>query len=66
MEARLVSLQALFKSARTTPDGGWNVSFDTHEGMATSVTEIAKLKDQALYIVVMTEDEFHAQGGSIG
>ncbi len=54
----MISIQALFKSARTTPDGGWNFSFDTHEGMAAEVTEIAKLKDQSLFVVVMTQEEY--------
>lgn len=56
----MIAIQAVFKSARSLVDGGWVISFDTHEGMVDQVTQVAKRKEESLYLVVMTESEFEA------
>lgn len=56
----MVAVQAIFTKASTTVDGGWRISFDVSESEAKAVTDIAQLKNEALYLVVMTEAEFHA------
>jgi hypothetical protein len=57
----MTALQAIFSKATTTVDGGWNVTFATHEAMSKQITEITALREEALYVVVMTEAEYYAQ-----
>lgn len=52
-----IAIEAIFSKATTTVDGGWNVTFSTGEHMAEEITRLAKLRDQSLYLVVMTEEE---------
>lgn len=56
-----IVVKAIFSKATTTVDDGWRISFDlaTHDGMA--VAEIAKLAQQGLQLVIMTEDELNAK-----
>lgn len=52
-----IALQATFFKATTTADGAWRVSFDLPEQAGPQVSELAKLKGQALYIVIMDEEQ---------
>jgi hypothetical protein len=58
-----VLLQAQFSKATTLVDGGWRLSFDLGEDMDKEVTEVRKLKDEHLFIVVLTEAEYIRQRG---
>jgi hypothetical protein len=51
-----IALIATFSKASTLVDGGWRVSFDLSEQSGPEVSELAKLKGQALYIVIMDEE----------
>ncbi len=55
------AIQAIFNKATTTIDGGWNVTFSTHDSMSKQVTEITALREESLYLIVMTEAEYQAQ-----
>jgi len=47
-----VILQAIFQSVRSTVDGGLRVSFDLDSSQADKLSEIMKLKDQGLFLVI--------------
>lgn len=57
----MIALQAIFSKATTTVDGGWNVTFSTAEHMGKEITELSKLREEGLFVVVMTEQEYEAQ-----
>lgn len=59
--AKPVSLQAIYKSHRTTIDGGFVLSFDLTEDMAEAINQVYHKRESNLYVVVMTEDEFNSQ-----
>jgi len=56
-----VALQAVYKSHRTTVDGGLSITFDVGEHMADEVNDIFRMRDVALLVVVMTEAEYYAK-----
>lgn len=56
-----VVLQASFSRQSSTADGGYRISFDTH--MGDEVIQVQKMKDSALIVVVMTEQEYEANSG---
>lgn len=53
-----VALQVIFEAARTTSDGGWRLSFDTHSDMGKQVIALNDLKGHSLYLVVMTDEQY--------
>lgn len=53
-----VALQGVFTKATTLVDCSWRVSFDCSENMADKVAELSKLRGEALYLIVMTEQQF--------
>ena len=57
----MVALEAIFNKATTTIDGGWNLTFSLPQEAAYNITEVAKLRDEALYLVVMTAEEYEKQ-----
>jgi hypothetical protein len=60
-----IAIQAVFQGARTTADGGWRISFDCSEQMAQEVTEIAALRNDVVYVVVLSEKEYNDHRGSV-
>lgn len=52
-----VAISCVYKSHRTTADGGFSVTFDAPEDAADQINEIFKKKNERLYVVVMTEEE---------
>ena len=53
-----IAIQAIFNKATTTIDGGWNITFSVSEDQAGQITEIAALRNEPLYLVIMTEKEY--------
>lgn len=53
-----VALQAVYKSHRTTVDGAFSITFELPENMADEVNKVYHKRNEAIYIVVMTEEEF--------
>jgi len=49
-------LTAIFQSARTTVDGGWRISFDVDESQGEIISQIVKMKEQALHVVVIPKE----------
>lgn len=58
-----LAIEAIFTKATTTIDGGWRISFDCGEQAA--VEALAKLRDQRLYIVIMTEEQKNERTASL-
>lgn len=56
----MTALEAIFNKATTTIDGGWNLTFALSDDMADKVTEVTRLREERLYVVVMTEGEYLA------
>lgn len=50
-----ITIKAAFAKAATTADGGWRISFDLPITEAENVTNLAKLDQEILTLVVMTE-----------
>ena len=64
-----VALQANYKSHRVTQDGAFSLTFELGEHMANEVNDVYRLRDESLYLVVLTEAEYLAnnqQGNSNG
>lgn len=57
----MVSVGAIFNKATTLIDGGWRVSFDLSEQNSQEISEIVSMKNENLFLVVFTEDEFNKQ-----
>lgn len=51
MENQII-LQAVFQSIRSTVDGGLRVSFDLDPSQADILSQIMKLKNQQLFLVI--------------
>jgi len=56
MEKNLV-LTAIFQSVRSTIDGGLRVSFDLDASQADVLSDIMKLKDKGLFLVVTEQED---------
>ncbi len=52
------ALQAQVSGCRTTTDGGWIVSFACGQDQVEQVGLISGLREEALFVVVMTEAEY--------
>lgn len=46
-------MQVIFQGAKTTPDGGWRLTFDVSNDEATKVVQIVSLKDLLLQMAVV-------------
>lgn len=55
-----IALQCTFSKATTLVDGGWRISFDSSEFSGDIVAKIASLKENNIYLVVMTEDQYQS------
>lgn len=55
-----IALQAVYKSHRTTADGGFSLTLELGEHMADKVNDVYRLRDESLFIVVMTEAQYDA------
>ncbi len=55
-----LALQAQLDGCRTTKDGGWVVSFGCGQDQVQQIGVLSKLRDENLFVVVMTEAEYHA------
>lgn len=55
-----IALQAVYKSHRTTADGGFALTLDLGEHMADELNEVFRMRDQSLFVVCMTEAEYYA------
>jgi hypothetical protein len=55
--AEPVAMNCVYKSHRSTADGGFSISFDVSEDCADQINEIFKKKNDRLILVVMTEEE---------
>lgn len=56
-----IALQCIYKSHRTTADGAFSITFELPENMADQVNEVYRLRDSALYLVIMREEQFNQQ-----
>lgn len=56
-----IALQAQLDACRTTKDGGWIVQFACGQDQVKEIGIISELRDENLFVVVMTEAEFYAQ-----
>jgi hypothetical protein len=56
-----VVIQAAFARQSSTSDGGYRISFDTH--MAEEVVKVQEMREEALIIVVMTQQEYDTNSG---
>lgn len=55
-----IALQAVYKSHRTTADGGFSLTLELGEHMADSVNDVYRMRDEALFVVVMTQQQYDA------
>jgi hypothetical protein len=55
-----VAIEGIYKAHRTTIDGAFSITFEASEQMADQINEVYRMRNEALYVVVMTEAEFHA------
>ena len=58
----MIALEAVYKSHRTTMDGALSITFEVGENMADNINAVYHKREQPLYIVVMTEDEYKSGG----
>jgi len=56
----MIALQAIYKSHRTTVDGSFAITFEAGEHMADQINAVYHKREQPLYVVVMTEEEYNA------
>ena len=54
-----IALQATFNKATTTVDGGWRLVFDCPEDAGEQILEVQKLSRDALFLVIMKEEDFN-------
>jgi hypothetical protein len=59
-----IALQCVYKSHRTTVDGAFSLTFELPENMADNVNAVYRKRDEALYIVVLTENDYQKQLGN--
>lgn len=52
-----VNLEAVYKSHRTTVDGGISLTLDLPASEADNINALYKLAGQLLHVVVMTEEQ---------
>jgi hypothetical protein len=64
MSETIMTLQAIFQSARTTVDGGLRISFDLDESQASLLPQLLKWKHRTLNIAIQpdTEPAYEAEG----
>lgn len=55
-----IAIPVVFDTFRSLKDGGINFTLSTHEGQAETVAKLSRLKGEALYCVLMTEEQFEA------
>lgn len=48
----MVDVAAILKGIRTTPDGGWVLSFEIDASQGNKVVTINELRDQVLYLTI--------------
>lgn len=59
------AIQGNLEGCRTTKDGGWVVSFACGQDQVDQVGEISGLRDEPLFVVVMTEVEYFTHQQSL-
>ena len=55
-----IAIQAIFAKATTLVDGGWRLSLDLSEDSSDQISKIADLKDEPLYITIITTEQYEA------
>lgn len=55
-----IALQAVYKSHRTTADGGFSLTLELAENMADMINNVYRMRDEQLFVVVMTQQQFNA------
>lgn len=60
----MTALQCILDACRTSTDGGWKVTVACGQDQVEQIAEISKLRDEPLFVVVMSEAEYHAQQSS--
>jgi hypothetical protein len=61
-----IAVQAIFARATTICDGAWRISFDISEQSGDKAAQIAALKGESLFLVVMTEDQYSKRQSANG
>lgn len=54
----MTALQCILDACRTTKDGGWVVAFACGQDQVKQISQVSGLRDEPLYLVVMTEAEY--------
>lgn len=62
----MTNLQCQLEGCRTTKDGGWIVQFACGQDQVGEVSHISSLRDESLYVVVMTENEYQQYQSGTG
>lgn len=56
-----IAIQANLQKVTTLVDGGWRLSFDCSDTEGKQLILLNELKEENLYVVVLTEEQFQRQ-----